>query len=154
MDGTDADQILVFDGSAWTLEAKPSGSTGVADLSGVVGGSGITVTHTNSNQQASIAVASSVQTALVPTGGRAGQVLTKNSGTDHDLDWTTVSGGGSGSGYEGPADLDVVEINTNGINLLTEASHLNKLIEVDNSCLLYTSPSPRDRQKSRMPSSA
>ena len=25
---------------------------------------------------------------------------------------------------------------------------------VDNPCLLYTSPSPRDRQKSRMPSSA
>ena len=24
----------------------------------------------------------------------------------------------------------------------------------DNDCLLYTSPSPRDRQKSRMPSSA
>ena len=27
-------------------------------------------------------------------------------------------------------------------------------IEVTSSCLLYTSPSPRDRQKSRMPSSA
>ena len=26
--------------------------------------------------------------------------------------------------------------------------------ECDNCCLLYTSPSPRDRQKSRMPSSA
>ena len=25
---------------------------------------------------------------------------------------------------------------------------------LDGSCLLYTSPSPRDRQKSRMPSSA
>ena len=25
---------------------------------------------------------------------------------------------------------------------------------VNNTCLLYTSPSPRDRQKSRMPSSA
>ena len=25
---------------------------------------------------------------------------------------------------------------------------------IDGSCLLYTSPSPRDRQKSRMPSSA
>ena len=25
---------------------------------------------------------------------------------------------------------------------------------INNSCLLYTSPSPRDRQKSRMPSSA
>ena len=28
------------------------------------------------------------------------------------------------------------------------------LNDKDNSCLLYTSPSPRDRQKSRMPSSA
>ena len=27
-------------------------------------------------------------------------------------------------------------------------------VDVDISCLLYTSPSPRDRQKSRMPSSA
>ena len=27
-------------------------------------------------------------------------------------------------------------------------------IEIDRDCLLYTSPSPRDRQKSRMPSSA
>ena len=26
--------------------------------------------------------------------------------------------------------------------------------EISNGCLLYTSPSPRDRQKSRMPSSA
>ena len=26
--------------------------------------------------------------------------------------------------------------------------------KISNSCLLYTSPSPRDRQKSRMPSSA
>ena len=28
------------------------------------------------------------------------------------------------------------------------------LMYLSNSCLLYTSPSPRDRQKSRMPSSA
>ena len=26
--------------------------------------------------------------------------------------------------------------------------------DMDDTCLLYTSPSPRDRQKSRMPSSA
>ena len=32
-------------------------------------------------------------------------------------------------------------------------SEKNKL-KVINDCLLYTSPSPRDRQKSRMPSSA
>ena len=32
-------------------------------------------------------------------------------------------------------------------------SHLGRP-EENNNCLLYTSPSPRDRQKSRMPSSA
>ena len=31
---------------------------------------------------------------------------------------------------------------------------LTKGAELQNVCLLYTSPSPRDRQKSRMPSSA
>ena len=37
-----------------------------------------------------------------------------------------------------------------------EADDANKAIIRDwiKSCLLYTSPSPRDRQKSRMPSSA
>ena len=36
------------------------------------------------------------------------------------------------------------------------ASGLGKEIKIDlnKTCLLYTSPSPRDRQKSRMPSSA
>jgi hypothetical protein len=29
-----------------------------------------------------------------------------------------------------------------------------ELFKLKNDCLLYTSPSPRDRQKSRMPSSA
>ena len=29
-----------------------------------------------------------------------------------------------------------------------------EIMELRNTCLLYTSPSPRDRQKSRMPSSA
>ena len=31
---------------------------------------------------------------------------------------------------------------------------IKQMIESCGSCLLYTSPSPRDRQKSRMPSSA
>ena len=30
----------------------------------------------------------------------------------------------------------------------------NMVVAISQSCLLYTSPSPRDRQKSRMPSSA
>ena len=43
---------------------------------------------------------------------------------------------------EFPADEKLPEINT-----------ALKIQEADD-CLLYTSPSPRDRQKSRMPSSA
>ena len=39
------------------------------------------------------------------------------------------------------------EFSINGYELL-ETEYKN------NTCLLYTSPSPRDRQKSRMPSSA
>ena len=37
---------------------------------------------------------------------------------------------------------------------INSALILNNGILIHNSCLLYTSPSPRDRQKSRMPSSA
>ena len=201
MDGTDANQILVFDGSAWTLEAKPSGSSGVEDLSGVKGGSGITVTHTESNTVATVAVTNSIQTALVPTGGSAGQVLTKRTGEDHELEWTTVSSGGTtyragvgltltsntfsigtdqiinsmmqddsieqsniwatanatdgqvltahsdgtrfvwkdlptgggGSGYEGPADMDVITLTSQTLLQLTEDDHLNKIIAVQNN---------------------
>ena len=40
----------------------------------------------------------------------------------------------------------------NGALKIAEKSNLES--EKSNNCLLYTSPSPRDRQKSRMPSSA
>ena len=52
---------------------------------------------------------------------------------------------------------------SNRFHLAIEAGELSKTIkfytdvlgcELDMACLLYTSPSPRDRQKSRMPSSA
>ena len=42
-----------------------------------------------------------------------------------------------------------------GYDLETAKRSMNLLLaDWANSCLLYTSPSPRDRQKSRMPSSA
>ena len=45
------------------------------------------------------------------------------------------------------------------IDILRPLALLNDLVDADrgelaDGCLLYTSPSPRDRQKSRMPSSA
>ena len=42
----------------------------------------------------------------------------------------------------------------NGALLRAADASFDVLITVDRNCLLYTSPSPRDRQKSRMPSSA
>ena len=43
-----------------------------------------------------------------------------------------------------------LEKNIKTVKILDASWHLPNV----NSCLLYTSPSPRDRQKSRMPSSA
>ena len=40
------------------------------------------------------------------------------------------------------------------IHMSTRFIQLRKFYPNKNNCLLYTSPSPRDRQKSRMPSSA
>ena len=53
--------------------------------------------------------------------------------------------------YEGKMKADSI--------WLTESSRISgeihyKSLQMDRGCLLYTSPSPRDRQKSRMPSSA
>ena len=45
---------------------------------------------------------------------------------------------------------DTVAIN----DVICEIETAKSLVELPSPCLLYTSPSPRDRQKSRMPSSA
>lgn len=47
-----------------------------------------------------------IQYHATPTGGTTGQVLTKKSNTDHDLEWTTPSGGGANYG------LDIVGLRT------------------------------------------
>ena len=69
-----------------------------------------------------------------PTGGSISSQSTSN-------EWSSTQGGGSGDsssvGLQLTNDTDSVIDFTNG-----------------RVCLLYTSPSPRDRQKSRMPSSA
>ena len=49
---------------------------------------------------------------------------------------------------------DLVEISCHGSNFIQESIIQLLLNHNCRVCLLYTSPSPRDRQKSRMPSSA
>ena len=64
------------------------------------------------------------------------------------------------SEYQGRAncnDFSVgIELEGTDTSLYTDEQYasLERLIKALLSCLLYTSPSPRDRQKSRMPSSA
>ena len=62
-------------------------------------------------------------------------------------------------------NLDLPTMQKHHLRILAHCLQILKIINVDNSleyqnknllrdCLLYTSPSPRDREKSRMPSSA
>ena len=47
-----------------------------------------------------------------------------------------------------------IAVVTNQTGLLHDRTHLVDFLVQNNICLLYTSPSPRDRSLSRMPSSA
>ena len=49
-------------------------------------------------------------------------------------------------------ELKSLKVGRDKLFRILKANHM--LIKAKKSCLLYTSPSPRDRQKSRMPSSA
>ena len=54
-------------------------------------------------------------------------------------------------------DEAVVELETDKVNLEVPSAVNGILTEInakDGDCLLYTSPSPRDKRQSRMPSSA
>ena len=81
----------------------------------------------------------------------------------------SATAGTSGSGVYQYLIPSVVTLNTNDIIFATSTSGYGTIVgnttmkqvgssngmgKVYISCLLYTSPSPRDRQKSRMPSSA
>ena len=48
----------------------------------------------------------------------------------------------------------VITADADGQHKLNDVMTIYQSLSKDQSCLLYTSPSPRDRQKSRMPSSA
>ena len=69
-----------------------------------------------------------------------------------------------GGGLSQTSDYEVGIVTTRGIDGIgifsgSHAVHVGVITALNfagagNTCLLYTSPSPRDRQKSRMPSSA
>ena len=73
-----------------TGPAGPAGPSGVAGVSNVPGPTGPTGPST------------------LPVGGAEGQVLAKLSGTNYDVGWTDVSGGGSEVGLSSRGDSTVV----------------------------------------------
>ena len=56
--------------------------------------------------------------------------------------------------HEPTEAIELVKANANARFDETVEAHVRLGIDPKYTCLLYTSPSPRDRQKSRMPSSA
>ena len=73
-----------------------------------------------------------------------------------NFDYATVQSdvraifGGNQDVGKGIADLLVNRLVSSGVYSVIERKALDKIL----ACLLYTSPSPRDRTRSRMPSSA
>ena len=55
---------------------------------------------------------------------------------------------------ETSVDFGVTHDYTKAKPIIENIEKINKLYDEGNTCLLYTSPSPRDRTRSRMPSSA
>ena len=65
-----------------------------------------------------------------------------------------VQGGIGHADDVGPSVCFLISINSFGFAYSLVVATLGVVILPSEACLLYTSPSPRDRQKSRMPSSA
>ena len=70
--------------------------------------------------------------------------------------WTSIGGGSGGSALEIYDDDDDIADAATRLTFTGDGVTVTETAEGSNlvTCLLYTSPSPRDRQKSRMPSSA
>ena len=79
------------------------------------------------------------------------------SGATGDIEGVTAGVGISGGGTSGTVTVTnsmATAIDAKGDLVAGTAADTFSRLAVGTNCLLYTSPSPRDRQKSRMPSSA
>ena len=86
-------------------------------------------------------------TITIGTGGSARGLVDVQGGSNLDAQLRlNCSAGTHAVVIEGPDHL------TGSANYIVKLPH--EAPNTPNTCLLYTSPSPRDRQKSRMPSSA
>ena len=95
--------------------------------------------------------ATDVQAAIDEINAAAGTVALVDNG-DGTYDFTDSSGTTT---VISDTSISTLSAPVNGVyTYIDEAGNTQTIDTNASSCLLYTSPSPRDRQKSRMPSSA
>ena len=84
-----------------------------------------------------------------------GKIVNSEEANVHVLTHTLHYGLGVFEGvraYETPEGTKIFRLNDHTERLFSSAQAVD--LEIPYSCLLYTSPSPRDKRQSRMPSSA
>ena len=91
-------------------------------------------------------------TMLVPSGVLASSIRPGSRVTHQSLNSSSKSKTLCLNEKEKFAERCEVTIDETGVK--GPAGHITNVVQWIKDCLLYTSPSPRDRQKSRMPSSA
>ena len=146
---TDGQLDLVAD-TEIQIAATTIDINGNADISGNSGiGGNLTVTGTTTFNGGTLTLGDA-DTDNIVFGGEVDSDIVPDDDDTHDLgssskEWKDIY-------IDGTAYLDA--INFNGTAITSTAAELNIVDGSTSACLLYTSPSPRDVEESRMPSSA
>jgi hypothetical protein len=125
VENTTLDKIYIYSGAAWrevgasvTIDATPTdGSTNAVQSNGVFDAlaakQATLVSGTNITTVNGTSLLGSGNLQIVPTGGLATQVLTKNSSTNYDYSWLTPSATNWNGQYNGVANISSTTTMTN-----------------------------------------
>ena len=150
--------LAIDEDSSYTFNTADFGFSDAADLHSLqqvliasVGGNGL-LTH-NGNVVTTPVV---IPAADVSAGDLVFTPIPNTSGSNYSsIDFMVQdSGGTANGGMDTSIGANTVTINVIGVNDAPVGVDGSIQLLEDTTCLLYTSPSPRDRTRSRMPSSA
>ena len=164
--------------TSWTVQGDSGSNQTVTDGTTIdwAGGTGITTATTNNTLTINLSEATSTvrggielfsdtdqsvaANTVSTTAGRTYGIQLNSSGQGVvNVPWTDQSGSveftfAASNGSASVATAGDTVTFAEGTGITTTSNGSGTITIANASCLLYTSPSPRDRQKSRMPSSA